>query len=415
MNIYYKLVAIGLITIIILALINIYVYSSSKEVRLRIVLGEDVDEPGVASLKITASYHILVYDSYGNVKAERHKENDPISIQWYRMVANMMFGFIRSGALTWYDTGYNERTWVDTELVDHKGSNTASYFNPKAYISLGDGSGTPSLYDYKMFSEVTKDVPEMTVTDDSANSQYIVTYTKTFTIQQDFTLTEVGLLLYFDVAGVGATTYVYLLVAHDSVSPSIDLVDGDSVSITYQLTIPYNPDGPFTRWFYNALINYWLGYKGSTGSALTLKAESGNTGGIDTSGDYDLYYSSDDPDVVDGEVIYIELGDGSSTASPFFEIYTLGNRLQRKPTTDTQAIAEVNETSSFQVHYIVSFTFTSSASITEIGISYYTDRNAGGGATADYFLWLYWSLPSAIDVGANDGLRVEVTIEIPYT
>jgi len=410
MNIYYKLVAIGLIAIVILALINIYVYSS-KEVRLRIVLGEDVDEPGVASLKITASYHILVYDSNGNVKAERHKENDPISIQWYRMVANMMFGFIRSGALTWYDTGYNERTWVDTRFC---GYDDAYSHDPRAYIALGNGSGTPSLYEYKIFSEVTKDLPSITVTDDTANSQYIVTYTKTFTIDSDFTLTEVGLLLRMDVdASVsGDKNFVYMLVAHDSVSPSIDLVTGDSVSITYQLTIPYNPDGPFTRWFYNALINYWLGYRGTTGSALTLKAESGNNGGIDTAMDD---YGTDWRDNVVGEYLYVEVGDGSTSASPLFEVYALGNRLQRKPTTDSQAIAEVNETGSFQMKYVISFTFTSSASIAEIGVSYYTDRVVGDGYAGDYYLWLYWSLPSSVSVGANDGLRVEVTIEIPYT
>ena len=398
MNIYYKLVAIGLIAIVILALINIYVYSSNKEVRLRIVLGEDVDEPGVASLKITASYHILVYDSYGNVKAERHKENDPISIQWYRMVANMMFGFIRSGALTWYDTGYNERKYADFE---NEG------INPKAYIALGDGAGTPSLYDYKLFNEITKDVPDMAVNDDATNQQYIVTYTKTFVIDTDFTLTEIGLLLYLDTDLSGGILGVYLLVAHDSVSPSIDLVTGDSVSITYQLTIPYNTDGPFTRWFYNALIDYFLGYKGTTGSALSIKFESGNTGALATGNTAN--------DGTGEEYVYIEIGNGSSTASPFFETYNLGNRLQRKPTTDSQAIAEVNETGSFQMHYIVGFTFTSSASITEIGVSYYTDRNGGSNTAFDYVLWLYWSLPSAIDVGANDGLRVEVTIEIPYT
>jgi len=374
---------------------------NNDAVRLRILLGRESNEPGVASLKITASYHIVV-ERDGRVIAERYKENDPISIQWYRMVADMMFGFIRSGALTWYDTGYNSRTWVDTGYGG---------ISPKAYIALGNGSGTPSLYDYKLFSEVTKAVSSMSVQDDATNQQYIVTYTKTFTIQQDFTLTEVGLLLYLDVYEYYDKTYAYLLVAHDSVSPSIDLVDGDSVSITYQLTIPYNTNGPFTRWFYNALINYWLGYKGTTGSSLTLKAEGGNTGAIDTAVD-DRYAS--EANGVNGEYLYIEIGSGSSTASPLFETYTLANMLQRLPTTDEQCIAEVNETSSFQIHYILSFSFTSSASISEIGVSYYTDCNEGESHTADYYLWLYWSLPSPVNVDAGNGLRVEVTIEIPY-
>jgi len=407
-------------------------------VRLKILFGRESSEPGVASLKITASYEIKVYRD-GELIAERHKENDPITIQWYRMVANMMFGFIRSGALTWYDTGYNARTWVDTEQDYVSGDKMyVGSYNPVMYVVLGSGSGTPSSYDYKMFSEVTKAVPDMTVTDDSVNSQYIVTYTKTFTIQQDFTLTEVGLELRLDIDTSGGRTLVYVLVAHDSVSPSISLVEGDSVAITYEITIPYTTTGPFTRWFYNALINYWLGYTGTTGypnnqprgSFLTLKAESSNTGVIDTALDYFGYDTSNTylpKDNVAGEYFYIEIGNGSSTASPLFETYTLANRLQRLSTTDSQAIAEVNETGSFQIHYIVSFTFTSSASITEIGVSYYTDRGSGpnyisksgsglnGNYNGDYYLWLYWTLPSPINIDAGDGLRVEVTVEIPYT
>ncbi len=378
---------------------------ATKPVKLRILFGKESNEPNTASLKITASYHIKVYRD-GKLVAERHKENDPITIQWYRMVANMMFGFIRSGALTWYDTEYNSRTWVDTDQYG---------IDPKMYIALGSGSGTPSLYDYKLFNEVTKDVASMSVTVDSVNERYIVMYTKTFTITSGFTLTEVGLVLYVDVDTTNSKTGRYLLVAHDSVSPSIDLASGDSVSITYQLTIPYNSNGVFTRWFYNALINYWLGYKGTTGSSLTLKAESGYTGIIDTAADEYYNYDHDPCDIVDGEYTYIEIGKGSSTTSPLFETYRLGNRLQRKKTTGTQCIAEVNETDIFQMHYIVSFTFTSSASITEIGFSYYTDRKGGDATSADYYLWCYWSLPSAINVDAGDGLRVEITIEIPYT
>jgi len=162
------------------------------------------------------------------------------------------------------------------------------------------------------------------------------------------------------------------------------------------------------------LINYWLGYKGTTGNSLTLKAESGNTGNIDTI--YDYMSNWDSPsDKVDGEYVYIEVGSGSSTASPLFETYTLSNLLQRQNNIGSQFIAETNETNTFTIHYIVSFTFTSSTSITEIGVSYYTDRDGSKNYTGDYYLWLYWSLPSAIDVDAGNGLRVEITIEIPYT
>jgi len=404
MNIYYKLVAIGLIAIVILALINIYVYSRSdreKDLELKIVLGKDVDEPGVASLKITASYEIKVYRG-GELIVTRHKENDPISIQWYRMVANMMFGFIKDGAVTWYDTGYNERTWVDT---------AGAGIDPRMYIALGSGSGTPSRSDYKLFNEVTKDISSMSVTDDSSNLRFIIMYTKTFTVSSSFTLTEVGLELYVD----SGYTSAYLLVAHDAVSPSVSLVSGDSVAVTYQITIPYNTNGPFTKWFYYILIDYWLGYKGTTGNILSPKGESGSTGIVDTY--IDTYWSGPGKwcDSVDGEYTFVEVGDGTSTISSLWETYALDSLVKRMRIDNTMFQNQVNETSSYTIEYIVSFTFTSNTSIKEIGVSYNTDTSTSSNNCNEiYYLILYWSLPSPVNVDAGNGLRVEITIEIPY-
>mgnify|MGYP001772663565 CR=1 FL=1 len=380
-----------------------YIYSNiyrEQVIREYIILGGE--KPGYASLNVVASYHIaLIRD--GRVVEERVKENDPITIQWYRLVANMMLGFVRKSgnSQAWFATDGNTYRWIDIEQVG---------YNSSLRIVLGTGAGTPSRNDYKMFAEYTSDTPSMSVVDDQANNRYVVTATKSFTITSSATLTEVGLYLYVDVDTSGGTNGKYILIAHDIINPPVSVVTGDTVTVTYTITIPYNTNGPFTRWFYNALISYFLGYKGTTGNQLGLKAESGNWGSIDTGGDYHIYPY----DNIAGEYTYIEVGSGKSTVSPFFETYVLASLTQRMRNDDAQFYVEANETStSFVVRYIVSFSFTSSTTVSEIGVSYYTDRD-GSGVAGDYYLWLYWALSTPVSISAGNGLRVEVIIVIPY-
>jgi len=372
--------------------------TSQHIITKRIVFGGE--EPGHASLRLSASYEIKVYRR-GELVAVRHKEDDPITIHWYRMVANMMFGFIRDGALTWLDTGGSPRKWADTE--DHG-------LNPVMYVALGSGVGTPSINDHKLFNEEVKDKAEMNVEDDIVNQRYTVMFTKTFTITQAFTLTEVGLILKVDTNIGTGSSYAYLLVAHDMVSPPVDLVENDAVAVTYIITIPYNVNGPFTKWFYHALINYWLGYLGTAGRYLEMKYEGGANGRIDTA--YDRYGGSSH-DRVKGEYTYVEIGSGSSSSNPLFEVYKLEALVKRIRIDGPQFANSIDEDGNYTIKYVVGFASTTATTIREIGVTYYTDVKSDN-YLGSYYLWLYWIIPE-ISIGAGDGLRVEIVITIPYT
>ncbi len=399
------------IILIVLLMLSLAVYTTytkihrEKILHLNIVLGGDgghaTNNGLTAYLKLSASYDIKVY-RHGKLVAERSKDNDPISINWYKLVANFLLLGTDSGQLfSWYDTGYNTHTAIDTE---------ANGENPIMYIVLGNGTGTPSLNDYKLFNQVMSDKAVMTVQDDTINQRFIIIYTKTFLIKQQFTLTEVGMILSTNVGSV--------LFCHDLVQPSVQLYPNDAVSITYRVEIPYNNAGIFTEWFYDALIDYMLGYKGTTGNSLTLKFASTNTGAIDSGYDFIYYDAWGNKHVEDTikDYIYINVGTGQSTANPLWEVYSLANGIANITITDTVHFTTIKDTSgNLTITYIGVHTFTSAENISEIGLFLHTDRNAGAGTSVDSLLLAYWVLPSPVQVEAYSGLRVEITVTIPYS
>ena len=415
------IITITLLTATLLA--NTYIQTQNqKTLHLNIVLGGDrghVAGNGLtAYLKLSASYDIKVY-RHGKLVAERSKDNDPISINWYKLVANFLLLGTNSGQLfSWYDTGYNTHTSINTEFTytydDH-----AYIYNPVMYIALGNGTGTPSLNDYKLFNQVMSEEAVMTVQDDAVNQRFIITYTKTFLIKQQFTLTEVGLILNVN---VGGSTHANVLFCHDLVQPSVQLYPNDAVSITYRVEIPYNNAGVFTEWFYNALIDYMLGYKGTTGNSLTLKFASGNTGSIDSGTDYSYHvtatvpaYYTDTKDSIE-DYIHINLGTGQSTANPLWQVYSLASGVASVSITDTAHFTTIKDTNgNLTITYIAVHTFASAENISEIGLFLHTDRDGSINTAPDSLLLAYWVLPNPVQVEAYSGLRVEITVTIPYS
>ena len=418
MNERVKLLGTILVSLLLLsiAIYSTYRHYTYQTIHADIVLGKNGVSDGLtAHLKLTASYDIKVYRN-GELVATRHKDNDPISINWYKLLANFLLLGTDSGQLfTWYDTSYNTHTAIDTEqdTASYTVFETWSYgfFNPKMYIVLGNGTGTPSLYDYKLFNQVMSDKASMTVQDDTVNQRFIITYTRTFLIKQQFTLAEVGLELQVDVNTGNSRTLANVLVCHDTVQPSITLYPNDAVSVTYRVEMPYSNAGVFTEWFYDAIIDYMLGYKGTTGNSLTLKFTSGNTGVIDTGTDGPRGY--DDVD----DYVHVNVGTGKATANPLWQVYNLGNNVASESITDTSHFTTIKDTSgNLTITYVVVYTFTSAENISEIGLLLHTDRDGSpGNYIADSLLLAYWVLPNPVDVSAYSGLRVEITVTIPYS
>jgi len=379
-----KVVAVGLaiaVVVIVLASVLTPAYPHSR----------DGSRPVThALLNITASVEVKVLRN-GEVIGHYEKVGDPITKQFYYMLVDNLFGWVRtSSPKYWYDTGGNTRTWIDTEEEGQ---------NPIAYIAIGQGSGTPSRNDYALFSEVMKDKAEVTLTDDTANNKYVITYTKTFTSQSSFNLTEVGLMLYVDYSASQCVYKTYVLIAHDVLQSPLNVSVGDSISVTYTIEVPYDTGGPFTKTFYAIFINYFLGYKGTSGSSLTIVYESGSS---------TIFDGRDNDNPSDAQKVRIEVGSGSSSSTPLWTTYALGSKVADIRQDNAQFLVQYSENSThITLKYIASLTFTSDTSVSEVGFSIEDDNRRK-------FLLLYFPLDSSISVPANGGLRVEIVVEIPF-
>jgi len=405
---------IAVVMLLLVALssaIAFYYVNRIHELKQVISFGED-NPRAQAVFKATARVDVKV-ERQGVIIYNYTNEYDPLTVQWYHYLADTYFLLSKKTPLTWYDTNYNNFTYADTGDAG---------IQPKAYIGLGNGTGTPSRNDYKLFSEITKDAPSMSVTEDTSNQKFTLLATKSFTMSASYTITEVGYYIYVDgntwtSSGGGYTSNSYLLVAHDTITP-VNVASGDTITITYTFTIPYSNTSPFTRWFYYIVMMYGLGYVGNGGS-LQIKTESASTTTyIDTS--FDTWYSgSSNYGDLATDLLYIEIGTGASTVSPLFETYTLNSLLQRIQISDTQFQVIVDESgSNFVLTLRSSISFTSSTVIREIGVSISADINSGNSGSGtwntQYFMLMYWILSNPISVNSGDGLRIEIVIYIPF-
>jgi len=188
---------------------------------------------------------------YKNGELVYEDPNDPISIQWLKLVANVLFGCYYMGcAQTWYDTNHNEYQFIDTE---------AHGINPIPALAVGTGT-TASPSDYKLVNQVTiAQLNSNNVIVSDTGTSYNIKYRYTFDFSASYTISETGLLLY--VLVVPQRTKVYVLVAHDTF-PGVSVAPGDTLSIEYEIVLNYN-NPPFTRGFWNLLADYLLGLRGA--------------------------------------------------------------------------------------------------------------------------------------------------------
>jgi len=189
---------------------------------------------------------------YKNGELVYEDPNDPISIQWLKLVANVLFGCYYMGcAQTWYDVDGNAHQFIDTE---YGGT------NPIPALAVGTGT-TTSPSDYKLVNQVAiAQLNSNNVIVSDTGTSYNIKYRYTFDFSASYTISEAGLLLYVDVNLLGGRTNVYVLVAHDTF-PGVSVAPGDTLSIEYEIVLDYSSP-PFTRRFWQFLADYLLGLRG---------------------------------------------------------------------------------------------------------------------------------------------------------
>jgi len=110
----------------------------------------------------------------------------------------------------------------------------AYYSDRKWYIFVGNGSGTPSVDDYNLFSTVARvlvNYLNVSVSDTEA----VVEIKASSTASQTFDATELGLALYtYGYAYGSGWERMYILLSHDVLSQAVHIEEGDAFTAFYK-------------------------------------------------------------------------------------------------------------------------------------------------------------------------------------
>ncbi len=167
---------------------------------------------------ITVIVEIKHY-SDGRLVEEYKKVGDPLTRNFIAIVYNTFFAqYYRGSPLPVKTT--DGVVWDDFIL------DTA--YNSKiqgAYIAVGNGTGSPSFEDYKLFNQIA--IKKVDYIDSKVNvTHYLAEVKATITADRNMTVSEVGLLLKYN--------YKYVLLAHDIVDPPMNVEQADIIVVTYK-------------------------------------------------------------------------------------------------------------------------------------------------------------------------------------
>lgn len=248
----YKLLAIITALSLVLTMESAVVYS--------FITPPDVIKVGIRPFnnKVATTLRVQVFDSDGNLRGTRYKDNDLILTN-FRNFLVAMFTSQTTGTITASMTdianaaktinvrvtaNVNTNTWCDTQSdTENKGGQMA----------IGEGSTAPVVANYGMetiygaYVRVTDGFPQYDPV------THNVTITSTFDIAASKTITEAGLF----VSWVDSTGNVFTFAMTRDTFTGIAVVDGDTVVVT----LVFHLSDDFTNhfgWFLMYLFRYVL-------------------------------------------------------------------------------------------------------------------------------------------------------------
>jgi len=192
---------------------------------VRVAIG--LEAPGYYSFKANARVEVEVRQGNETLYHEV-RDNDPITLQWYRAIVTIIFhGYV--WGITWLDTTGTARGMIETEY-------DGAPVNPVAYIQLGTDCTRATENDIRLGNPVYTVKPTLKYHHDIALATYRFVYTASVELGVSLTLCEVGLVLEVDVDTTSNVARAYLLVARDNIGP-VTVPAGSTVTVTY-LSIP---------------------------------------------------------------------------------------------------------------------------------------------------------------------------------
>jgi hypothetical protein len=323
------------------------------------------------------------------------KEGDPWTQNLLALIANHMLGRGYSSPLSIYKTDGSPFNYIDTAFT----ASSSSIPDPMLAIQIGQSNYSFSPSQYSLVSPIaTFDVASSGVSVSDSGVAITATFTSSWTAGSAVTVWEVGLIL--KVCTFGTTTYSTVLLARDVLSTPVSLVSGDVISISYQVSLTYGYP-PFLKNFAAVLFNYVFGLK-YYGNARTIITMDGASVSIDYGQDYGT--AGADNIKEPSSLIY----DGADIAS-----YSPG-----KSTIPTIALRVDNVMVNVQVvnntHAKISYTgstsFSSSSTVSAVGLSFKTDTDTTMYNNFKDILILYFPFDNPLNVPAGSSLKFTFTI-----
>jgi len=209
--------------------------------------------PSVNALSSYVTAKLIVFTPDGR----RIVELDPLTKNFFVLVANYFLGqlafthdYVIAESGSKYSTIYSYTTDSYGNEYSHP---------PSIEICVGNGTGTASYLDTKLFSEVScQTLSASNVAVNDTGTEIVIYYRTVFNFTSPINITEAGLVLY--------SSYYHdsVLIAHDTFPP---VLANTSIGIEYIITIDYSKP-PFTKAFWELVANNYLGL-GSAGLGFT--------------------------------------------------------------------------------------------------------------------------------------------------
>jgi hypothetical protein len=367
-------------------------YTAASHGNARVI--EDKRE-GIVEIPLHNTLVITVQKTTGETETYV-KQGDPWTQNLIALIANLMLGRGYSSPLNIYKTDGSAFNYIETGMAT---SGTAP--DPMLAIQIGQSDYAFSPSQYSLILPIaTFDVSSSGVSVSDNGITITATFTSSWTASNDVTVREVGLIL--KVCTYGANSYSNVLLARDVLSTPVSLASGDVISISYQVSFTYGQP-PFLKNFAAVLFNYIFGlkYYGRTVSIIAMDGAS--ISAIDYG--YDYAQTSSYDDIKEPASLIYDGADIAYYSPSKSMIPTIAVRVD-----NVMVNVQVVNSTHAKISYIGSVSFSSSSTVSAVGLSFKTDVDTSTSKNLKDILILYFPLNNPLNVPASSSVKFTFTI-----
>jgi len=210
---------------------------------------------GIASdARSMISAEVVISDGSGRVV---WRGSDPLTKNFFVLVTNYFLGQLAFSHS--YAVSASGKDYASFYTVSYDSYGNEYAHPPTIELCVGNGTGTASYLDTKLFSEVScQTLSSSNVVVNDTGTAIVIYYRTVFNFTNPINITEAGLYLY------SSSLNDRILIAHDTFPP---VLANTTIAVEYVISIDYSKP-PFTKAFWELVANNYLGL-GSLGLGFT--------------------------------------------------------------------------------------------------------------------------------------------------